>query len=286
MRTYNYMVFLFLAFGFNWYAAAENSLSNNPAINAQRIIALSPSLVEQLYAIGAGDRIVGTVDYADFPAEAKEILRVGSYRGIQIEKVLALNPDLVVAWKGGNKAADLEKLRSLGVNIYQSKAETISQISEELRELGRLTGLTTNAEKAIAELEQKYRSIKKKYANKLKTKVFYQLWDKPLTTVGPNSWIESLIKDCNGINLFSKASAPYPQVSVESVLVKNPQVIIIAHHSGGEGNDIINWNQWSEVQAVAAKHIYSLNGDLLHRFTPRALDGLEMLCERIDQARN
>lgn len=252
---------------------------------AQRIIALSPSSVEQLYAIGAGDRIVGTVEYADYPLQAKDILRIGNYQGIQIEKVLELKPDLVIAWKGGNKAADLQKLAALGINIYQSKPITISQITDELRELGRRTGLEENAEKVVSKLAERYHSIKKNYSNKTKAKVFYQLWHKPLTTVGPDSWIESLIEDCNGENLFSEVSSPYPQVSMESVLVKNPQVIIIAHHSGNEANNTINWNKWSEIDAVKAKHIYSLNGDLLHRFTPRALDGLELLCQTIDKVR-
>ena len=225
------------------------------------------------------------MEYADYPAQAKDILRVGNFRGIQIEKVLELNPDLIVAWKGGNKATDLDKLTSLGLNVYQSKILKIEQISTEIKELGRLTGLEKNAQTVIEQLTRRYQEIKDKHATKSKLGVFYQVWHDPLTTVGPNSWVESLIEDCNGSNLFNDASAPYPQVSFESVLVKNPQVIIIAHHSGSEGNNTINWSKWPEINAVKAKHIYSLNGDLLHRFTPRALDGLELLCKTIDKAR-
>jgi len=252
----------------------------------QRIIALSPSSVEQLFAIGAGDRIVATVEYADYPEAAKVIPRIGNYSGIQIERVIELKPDLVIAWKGGNKSADLDKLRSLGIRVYQSQTNNIEQISHDLKELGRLTGLSENAEMVIAKMERKYREIKLRYLKKAPVKVFYQLWYEPLRTIGPDSWIESLIEDCNGQNLYSDASTSYPQVSFESVLVKNPQVIIIPHHSGNDGAHTAHWDRWPELQAVKSKHIYTLNGDLLHRFTPRALDGLDKLCQKIDKVRS
>ncbi len=265
-----------------WVSALQAEASSP----AQRIIALSPSTVEQLFAIGAGDRIVGTVEYADYPEAAKKIRRIGNYAGIQIEQALALKPDLVIAWKGGNKQADIDKLKALGVKVHQSKILNISQISSDLRKLGELTGLQDNAEKVINDMKMKYQSITRTYAGKSPVKVFYQLWHQPLRTVGPDSWIESLLKDCNAINLFSDVSAPYPQVSFESVLVKNPQVIIIPHHSGNEGAKTQHWSQWPELDAVKSQQIHVLNGDLLHRFTPRALDGLDTLCQKIDKARN
>ncbi len=265
------------------WGAAVYAETNTPA---QRIIALSPSTVEQLYAIGAGDRIVGTVEYADYPEAAKKIPRIGNFAGIQIEQALALKPDLIIAWRGGNKQSDLDKLKTLGVNIHQSQITKISQISAELRRLGELTGLQENAELVIENMQKKYRQITQTYAVKKPVRVFYQLWHKPLRTIGPDSWIESLLKDCNASNLFSEASAPYPQVSFESVLVKNPQVIIIPHHSGNEGAKTEHWGDWPEIDAVKSQQIYVLNGDLLHRFTPRALDGLDTLCQKIDKARN
>jgi vitamin B12 transport system substrate-binding protein len=267
-------------------STCPSSLLADNQTTAQRIIALSPSTVEQLYAIGAGDRIVGTVEYADYPEAAKKIPRVGNYAGIQIEQALALKPDLIVAWKGGNKQADLDKLKSLGVKVHQSQITSISQISHDLRKLGELTGLQQNAERVINDIAKKYRKISQTYATKKTVKVFYQLWHQPLRTIGPDSWIESLLKDCNAINLFSEANAPYPQVSFESVLVKNPQVIIIPHHSGNQGAKTEHWSKWPEIDAVKSQQIHVLNGDLLHRFTPRALDGLDTLCQRIDQARN
>ncbi len=251
----------------------------------QRIVALSPHAVELLYSIGLGDKIIATVESADFPEAASKIPRIGNYTGIQIEKLLALNPDLVVAWKSGNKSSDLAKLESLGLNIVYSDPQNIAEVFSDLRELGELTGHREEAEILIDHLVKRYQSIKAKFKHRSKVTVFYQLWHDPLTTIGPASSIDSLIADCGGENVFNHVSAPYPIVSLESVLVKNPKVIIIPHHSGSEIEKQQGWSKWPEISAVKNNKIFILNGDLIHRFTPRTLDGLELLCMTIDQGR-
>jgi len=258
--------------------------------HVQRIVALAPHSVELLYAIGAGDRIIAASEYADYPKAALNIPRVGNSNGIQIERVLALKPDLVIVWQGGNKSADIQKLQALGLNLLSTQPKKISDISQELRQLGNLTGLQQQATKVIEQIELKYAEITRKYKSKSKIKTFYQLWHDPLTSVGPESWIESLLNDCHAENIFATAYSPYPVVSIESVLVKNPQVIIIPHHSDVDDlqskEKIKIWQKWSEISAVKNDHVYMIDGDLLHRFTPRVLDGLEKLCEKIDQARS
>jgi vitamin B12 transport system substrate-binding protein len=251
----------------------------------ERIIALSPHSVELLFAIGAGDKIVATVDYADYPPEAQKIVRIGNYNGIQIEQVVALQPDLIVAWKSGNKQADLSKIESLGFQMVYTHPQTISQISDELITLGKLTGNEAQAKQAAAALDAQYQSIKQQYAQQRPVAVFYQLWHDPLRTVGPNSWIESLIRDCQGVNIFNDTDSEYPLVSIETVITKKPEVIIIPHHSGNIGAKTDIWQRWHEIPAVANKQVYTLNGDLLHRFGPRAVDGLSKLCKAIGQAR-
>ncbi len=253
--------------------------------SAKRIIALSPHSVELLFAIGAGDRIVGTVEYADHPEAALKIPRIGNYSGVQIEQVLALKPDLIIAWKSGNKLADLQKMESLGLNLFYSHPKNVSEISRDLIRLGELTGLQKNALKARSDLEQKYQILKKKYQKKSKVKVFYQLWHDPLRTAGADSWIDSLIRDCNGHNLFDDAATAYPIVSMESVLIKDPEVIIIPHHSGDEEAKREIWINWREISAVKNEHLFTINGDILHRFSPRVIQGLEKLCQSIDSAR-
>jgi len=280
----NLLIFVFL------WALFDNNVQSKELTNkpAQRIVALSPHAVEMLFTIGAGDKIVGTVEYADYPEAAKLIKRIGSYHGIQIENLLALKPDLVIGWKGGNQASDLSKLESLGLNIIYSQPKNVFDISQELLVLGEMTGTSKNAVRVSRKLNEKYQRILDKYQPLSRVKVFYQLWHDPLQSVGKNSWIESLIEDCGGENIFKLSQAPYPLVSLESVLVKNPKVIIIPSHSGSldefpEKKDI--WMKWSEISAVEKHKIFSMNGDLLHRFTARAVDGLDQLCQRIDEGR-
>jgi ABC-type Fe3+-hydroxamate transport system substrate-binding protein len=252
---------------------------------AERIIALSPHAVEMLFAIGAGDRIVGTVEYADYPEAALKIPRIGNYTGIQLEQVVAMEPDLIVAWKSGNKITDLKKLESLGFNMFYTQPKNIPQIGKDIQRLGELTGLQNKAHKVTQALNQSYQAIKNKYKDTAKVDVFYQLWHDPLRTVGPGSWIQTMITDCNGNNVFNDTNSDYPAVSMESVLVKNPQVIIIPHHSGEVGAKRGIWKQWSMVQAVKHNRLFTLSGDILHRFAPRAVEGLSQLCEAIDSAR-
>ncbi|MFT5451549.1 MAG: vitamin B12 transport system substrate-binding protein [Enterobacterales bacterium] len=261
-------------------------LSFETPIAEQRIIALSPHSVELLYAIGAGERIIGTLEYADYPKAALEIPRIGNFNGIQIEKVVKLQPDLIVAWKSGNKSSDLEKLKSLGFNIYHSQPQSIDEIRDELIELGKLTGQNNQAKIAADEMMAQYQTIKNRYKSKSSVNVFYQLWHDPIRTIGPDNWTQSLINDCNASNIFNDAASQYPVVSLESILVKNPEVIVIPHHSGSKDAKRAFWQKWSDIKAVKNEHINIINGDLLHRFSPRAIDGLSILCEAIDKARS
>ncbi|NVK87589.1 MAG: cobalamin-binding protein [Gammaproteobacteria bacterium] len=251
----------------------------------QKIVALTPHLVEMLYAIGAGDRIVGTVEYADYPEAAKNILRIGSYTGVQIEKIIELDPQLIVASRSTNKEDDLKKLESLGYSIFYTEPKQISDISKDVIRLGKVTGLNANANTVANELQQRYLSIIKRYQNTREVKVFYQLWHDPMRTLGPNSWISSMINDCRGKNIFHDASSDYPVVSLESVVMRDPEVIVIPHHSGTALAKKEIWQNWQEIDAVANQRMVVIHGDILHRFTPRALDGLEQLCQAIDSAR-
>ena len=255
------------------------------AESAQRIIALSPHSVEMLYSIGAGDRIIATLEFSDYPEAALKIPRIGNFTGIQIEKIIALQPDLIIGWKSGNKLADLKKIESLGFKIFYSHPKNINEISTEILKLGELTGLQKAAQTMAEEMTQKHLQIIARYSKKAKVSVFYQLWHDPLRTVGPDNWNESLIADCNGQNIFNDTQSPYPVVSLENILNKDPQVIIIPHHSSNVGAKTKIWDKWQAIQAVKDKKIFTIDGDLLHRFGPRAIEGLELLCQAIDSAR-
>lgn len=250
---------------------------------AKRIIALSPHAVEMLYAIGAGDTIVAATDYADYPEAAKKIPRIGGYYGIQMERVLELNPDLIVVWDSGNKAEDINQLRTLGFNLYGSDPKTLEGVAKELEELGQLTGHVEEASKAAAAYRAELIRLRVENAKKSEPKVFYQLWSTPLMTVSKNSWIQEIMSVCHGQNVFYDAASDYPQVSLENVLLTLPEVILQSEEEGNVKG--VDWRQWPEIPAVKNQHIYQLNADLLHRATPRALLGVQALCDALDKAR-
>ncbi|MGI2125478.1 cobalamin-binding protein [Shewanella oncorhynchi] len=250
---------------------------------AKRIIALSPHAVEMLYAIGAGDTIVAATDYADYPEAAKNIPRIGGYYGIQMERVMEFNPDLIVVWDSGNKAEDINQLRTLGFNLYGSDPKTLEGVAKELEELGQLTGHVEEASKAAAAYRAELIRLRVENAKKSEPKVFYQLWSTPLMTVSKNSWIQQIISVCHGQNVFYDAASDYPQVSLENVLLTLPEVILQSEEEGNVKG--VDWRQWPEIPAVKKQHIYQLNADLLHRATPRALLGVQALCDALDKAR-
>lgn len=250
---------------------------------AKRIIALSPHAVEMLYAIGAGDTIVAATDYADYPEAAKKIPRIGGYYGIQMERVMELNPDLIVVWDSGNKAEDINQLKTLGFNLYGSDPKTLEGVAKELEELGQLTGHVEEASKAAAAYRAELIRLRVENAKKSEPKVFYQLWSTPLMTVSKNSWIQEIMSVCHGQNVFYDADSDYPQVSLENVLLTLPDVILQSEEEGNVKG--VDWRQWPEIPAVKNQHIYQLNADLLHRATPRALLGVQALCDALDKAR-
>ena len=144
------------------------------ASEVKRIVALAPHIVENLFAIGAGELIVGTVEYADYPEAANEIPRIGGYNGIHIEKLLALKPDLVIAWQSGSQNMDVEKLKKLGIKVRYSEAKDINKVADELRLLGQLTGKTAQAERVAQDFTKALAQIKARYADTRSLNVFYQ----------------------------------------------------------------------------------------------------------------
>lgn len=250
---------------------------------AKRIIALSPHAVEMLFAIGAGENIIATTDYADYPNAAKSIPRIGGYYGIQMEKILALQPDLVVVWSGGNKLSDMTKLRSLGINIYDSNPRSLNDIATELLNLGQLTGDQQQAQLVAKQYNEQLTRLRADNLNKPKIKVFYQLWSTPLMTVAKHSWIQQIIHVCHGNNVFFNSGNAYPQISLENVLLTAPQVILQSQDKSNVQG--INWQQWQQIPAVNKKQIYQLNADLLHRASPRTILGIKAVCNALDKAR-
>ncbi len=272
--------------GFILFSLALVTPTATNAGEIKRIIALSPSSVEMLFEIGVGDRVIGTVEHADFPEAAKNIPRLGNYVGVNIEKIVSLKPDLIVGWKSGNKQSDLKKLESLGLNLVYVDPKSLPAVSKDLRRLGKIIGVEEQAEAAAHKFDERYASLLSENKVKRKVRVFYQLWYDPIITVGKDSWVEALIHDCNGENIFKSSKAPYPVVSIESVLVKDPEVIVMASHSDAAKSREALWKNWNNISAVKNNLLEVVDGSSLLRAGPRAVDGLALLCGAIDKARN
>jgi len=249
---------------------------------AERIISLAPHITEQLYAIGAGDQLVGVTEQCDYPPQAQHKPRVAGYQSIDIERILALKPDLVIAWLSGNRSRDLEALQRFGIPIAYSDPHTLSDISTDLRHLGRLTGHEAQAERVARGVEQQLALLATRYRQRPKVKVFYQLWSSPLMSVSADSWIGPMLALCGADNLFADTSAPYPQVSVEQVVAAAPEVILTASEAA---DSLDRWRDWPRLPATAHQHLYLVDGDLLHRYTPRTTTGIAQMCRLIDRAR-
>jgi len=251
----------------------------------QRIVALAPHIVEMLFDIGAGDQIVGTVEYADFPDAALKIPRIGGYHGIQIEKVLALKPDLVIVWQSGNKASDIEQMEKMGLNIIYSHPKKIADVAQELRKLGKYTGHEAQAEEVAEGYLQRLKKLRQQYANIAPLKVFYQLWPNPMRTINKDTLINQLIEVCQGQNVFAENPTPYPQIGFENVIVAQPELIILPDENSNKAQPIIDWYKWPEIPAVKKNRFIHVNADLMHRFSTRMLDGIEDMCKKIDAFR-
>lgn len=252
---------------------------------AQRIITLVPHASELLYEISAGDKIVAAVDYSDYPAAAKNLPRVGGYTGINIERIISLEPDLVIYWSLGNNARQVEKLRDLGVTLYSSGPKGFKTIAHNLRQLGKLVGGEKNAEKVAQTFEKKVAEIVHNYSNRTQVEVFYQVWNQPLTTQGKATFINQAIEVCSGHNIFADIELPAPQVSIESVFKRNPEVIVASGMGAARPEWLDGWKKYTFLAAVKNQQLYHIHPDLFHRPTSRFLLGTEQLCKNIEKAR-
>ena len=253
---------------------------------AQRIITLAPHAAESLYAAGAGAKLVGTVDYSDYPPAAKKVPRVGGYSRIDLEAVAALKPDLVIAWESGNNLTQVDKLRALGITVYVSQPNKITDIADQLERLGQLAGTEAIAKPAAASFRQRLAALQTANADKPKVRVFYQIWKAPLMTVGGPQIISDAIRLCGGENVFGHIGQMAPTVSVEAVLAANPEAIIATGMGDASPEWLHDWDQWTRMTAVKRGNLFHINPDIMQRHTPRILDGSEKLCACLDVARS
>ena len=253
---------------------------------ARRIVALAPHIAETLFAAGAGSRMVGTVDYSDYPPAAKQLPRVGGYSRIDLEAIVALKPDLVIAWESGNNMAQADKLRGLGLTVYISQPNRMEDVARQLERYGQLAGTSAVANAEARRFRERLAALQAANAGKPKVRAFYQIWKAPLTTVGGPQIISDAIRLCGGDNVFGHLKQMAPKVTLEAVIEADPEAIIATGMGDAKPEWLHDWDKWKNMTAVRRDNLFHINPDIMQRHTPRILDGATKLCAHLDVARS
>lgn len=252
---------------------------------ARRIISLAPHITELLFAAGAGERMVGNVEHGDYPRAAASLPKVGGNSGFDLEAIVALRPDLVMAWESGNALAAVARLRAMGLTVYVAQSKRIEDIAGEMERIGRLAGTEAVAAETAKAFRERRARLAARYSQRPAVDVFYQIWKQPLMTVNGQQIISDAIRLCGGRNVFAQLPILAPTVTVEAVIAANPQVIVASGMSEARPEWLDDWRRWSTLPAVSRDNLYFVPPDLIQRHTPRILDGAEQLCVHLESAR-
>ena len=252
---------------------------------ARRIVSLAPHATELLFAAGGGARIVGTVQYSDFPAAAKAIAQVGDSSRLDIERIIALQPDLVVAWPQASAQRALASLKQRGIAVFYSDPHRLDQIADSVERLGILLGTQPQATTSASALRRDLAALTTRYAQRPPVRVFYQIWDQPLLTLNGSNIVSDAIRVCGGQNIFAALPVSAPAVSIEAVLQQDPEVILgTGEHSPADGG-VNMWKRYGVLTAVRRHNLMTIDGNLINRPGPRMIAGAAALCAALEQAR-
>ncbi len=255
------------------------------AAPAQRIVALAPHIVENLYSAGAGEKLVGVVSYSNYPIEATQLKQVGSYNAFSVETIVSLQPDLIVMWGSGNGMQTLQKLEALGIPVFVSEPRLLADIPRSIRLLGKLADTEATSEPEALRIENEIALLQNQYGELAKLGVLYQIWNDPLQTLNGDHLISQIIQLCGGRNIFSDTKNLAPKISIESVLLRNPDVIIASGMSKARPEWLDDWLEYPSLIAVKNDALFFVDPDHIQRPTARALVGARTLCEKLDSAR-
>jgi iron complex transport system substrate-binding protein len=244
---------------------------------ATRIVSLAPSITESLFAIGAGDHVIGVTDYCNFPPQVRFCHRVGGMINPSIEAIVGLSPDLIILSMEGNQRQDFTTLTALRVPVFVTNPRTLEGINRSLRQLGALTGRTREAGRLADSLSRRIAQLRVD-GSKRRTRTLLFVSVQPLMAVGANTFLNELVTAAGGENLAASSSLTYPSLSREMVLTQDPEVLLITSDALDSTEHISTmYPEWAQLSAVRSRHVYRINPDLVSRPGPRAVDGLAML---------
>lgn len=249
---------------------------------AMRIVSLAPNITELLYSVGAGDRLIAAVEYSDYPLAAKKLPRVGDAFRVDYERVLELKPDLIITWKDGSPPVVVEELRRLKLPVRELRIAGLGGVADALRELGAWTGTSAQAEQVASDYLQRLAALRAAHIADAPLTVFFEISETPLYTVNDQHPISEVIRLCGGRNVFADLTGLAPAVGIESVIARNPDVILIPDD---EPTALASWTRWPLLAAVKNHNLYSVSSDRISRTTVRILEGAREICAKLGDAR-
>lgn len=263
-------------------SAIANQIHSPPKA-AQRVISLAPSATELAFSAGLGDKLLAVSEYSDYPQQASNLERVANYKSINIERIITLKPDLILAWRAGNPQKPLEQLEALGYNIYYTDSTTLDDIPKTISEMSQYAQQPQLGQQRAQQFSQRLEELRSQYQSQQPVKYFYQLSAAPMITISDGNWPSEVFALCGGENIFANSGAPYPQVGIEQVVVAQPEVLFTSYH---DTYDVSFWQPWkNQVPAVKNQHIWTLKADWINRPTERTLLAVEEVCQYLDQVR-
>jgi iron complex transport system substrate-binding protein len=250
-----------------------------------RIVSLSPGGTEMLFAAGAGPEVVATVEYSDVPPEAKRVVRIGDAVSIDLERLVRIHPDVVVAWPAGGNPAQREKIARLDIPVYEQETKRLADLAPSIRRLGVLAGTASQAEAAARTIEARLESLRRTYAGAedaaRQPSVLLEVWNRPIYTVGGQHLMTDALELCGARNVFADLPEAGPVVDIEAVIARDPDIIIAAGPPGESAAWLTDWKRFTTLRAVHARRLVAFEDQGLSRLGPSVLDATEALCRAI-----
>jgi iron complex transport system substrate-binding protein len=244
-----------------------------------RIVSLAPGATEMLFAAGAGNHVIATVEYSDEPAAAKRVPRIGDVVAIDLEKLVALRPEVAVVWPGGGNPAQIEEIGRMGIPIYRQQVNTLADLAASLRRLGALAGTRAAAEQAARNIEARLAALAHTYGNSRHPSVLLEVWNHPIYTIGGTHLMSDALRICGARNAFGDLRDLGPAVDIEAVVARNPDIIVAAAPPGAGLEWLTDWKRFTTLRAVRTGNLITFEDQRLTRLGPSVIAATEALCK-------
>jgi vitamin B12 transport system substrate-binding protein len=262
-----------------WLAVLLLAISGSAAA-VERVVSLAPSLSEIVVELGSADLLVGVLDAGERPAELKDLPSVGRYGQLDMERLLSLKPDLLLLWPGSVGPAQRDQLKRLNIPTYVAEPHNFEQLTAQIEAIATQLGRAERGTSLATDLRQRLDELRQRYHRDQPLRVFYQVWDRPLYTVGGGQIISDALEVCGAKNVFADLTLPAPQVSVEAVLQRNPELILASDQAQLEA-----WKAWPQLAAVVQGQLRWVTDKGLERPSGQMIEATATLCKLIQPQR-